>query len=455
MCPYNISPMRKWAIIITICTGTMCVTCASSIYTTTYTQMNAELMISSIISTLGLSFFVLGIAFGPILTSPLSEWYGRRPIYVVSWLLFMIWTAATAVARNIQTIIISRFFTGFAGGTFLSVSGGTAGDVFRCDEIQKPMTFVSASPFIGPCLGPLVGGFIVSHAHWRWCHYSILIWSAIILLSILFLVPETYHPIKLKTKAKLLRKETGNENLTVSVEKPQTTRARALAFSLLRPVQLLTLEPMCLLLDLYSAMLLGLLYLFFQAFPFVFESTYDFNVWKVGLTFLGIISGMILAATSTPLWNRIADQLSGRQTDNRCEKPPEYRLIPAIPGGVMIPVGLLWFGWSLYPDVHWIVPIIGSAIFGCGTLLAFTGIFTFLVDAYPKYAASALASNGLARCSFAAVFPLFGIQMYERLGRHWATTLLAFLTVLMMPLPLLFFKYGQFLRQKSRFALKT
>ncbi|KAJ5106929.1 MFS general substrate transporter [Penicillium angulare] len=455
LCPRSLTSIRKWAIVIIVCTATICVTCASSIYTTTYTQMNDEFGISSIVATLGLSLFVLGIALGPLLTSPLSEWYGRRVIYIISWSLFLIWTIGTAVAKNIQTVLITRFFTGFFGGTFLSVSGGTAGDIFPRDQIQIPMALVSAAPFTGPCFGPLIGGFVNYHVNWRWTYYVILIWAGVLLVPILFLVPETYHPIQLKAKAQILRKKTGDERYMAPSEENQVAKTRLLGLSLLRPVQFLTLEPMCLALDIYSAMLLGMLYLFFEAFPLLFERTYTFNLWQVGLTFLGIISGMVIAAASTPLWNRVADRISEIQPNGEDNRPPEYRLIPAIPGAIMIPVGLLWFGWSMSPAVHWIVPVIGSAIYGCGTLLAFTGIFTFLVDAYPLYAASALASNGLARCSFAAAFPLFGIQMYDRLGSHWGTSLLALITILMMPLPYLFFKYGSKLRQKSKFALKA
>lgn len=82
----------------------------------------------------------------------------------------------------------------------------------------------------------------------------------------------------------------------------------------------------------------------------------------------------------------------------------------------------------------------------------FSGVFTFLVDAYPLYAASALAANSFVRSSFAAGFPLFSTILYNKLGYHWASTLLAFLSVLMAPFPVLFFVYGKKLRRKSRFA---
>ncbi|KAL4894779.1 MFS general substrate transporter [Aspergillus ambiguus] len=451
--PHEMSWLRKWVIVVLVCTGSLCVTCASSIYTTAYTQMNAELNASSTITTLGLSFFVLGIGSGPLLTGPLSERYGRSPIYLSSLFLFIIWNVTTAVAKNVQTILISRLLAGFAGGTFLSVSGGTVRDIFSRDKIQIPMILVSSAPFIGPCLGPLIGGFISYNAGWRWNFYLMVIWSSCLLLGIVCFVPETNHPINEKAKARVPRKKAGVERQEAFIETTHPARRKTLALSLLRPFQLLLLEPMCLALDIYSAILLGILYLFFQAFPHLFKTTYGFNGWQVGLTFLGIILGMIVAATSSPLWHRLAEGLSNIHGDKNCEATPEQRLVPAIPGSVLISVGLFWFGWTISPNIHWIVPVFGSAIFGCGMLLTFTGIFTFLVYAYSLYAASALAGNGFVRCSFAAAFPLFGVQMYDRLGFHWATSLLAFLTVSMMPLPWLFLKYGKKLRAKSRFAL--
>ncbi|QMW38836.1 hypothetical protein G4B11_002072 [Aspergillus flavus] len=453
MCPRSMSSVRKWVIVLIVCTGTLCVTCTSSIYTTTYTQMDPEFQTSTLISTVGLSSFVLGIGTGPLVTGPLSEHYGRRPIYLVAWSMFLIWTIPSAVAKNVQTIIVSRYFNGFTGGTFLSVAGGTAGDVFSRNQIQAPMALVSSVPFIGPSLGPVLGGFINSHLDWRWTYWIMIIWSAVLLVCMIFFAPETYHPIILRAKAKALRQETGNDRYRAPMENNTKTWKQIIIVSLLRPFQLLFLEPMCLCLDIYSAILLGILYLFFGTFPMVFRTTYDMNLWQGGLTFVGIIVGMMIAAATTPLWSNIRERLLNNNKKEPGRSEPEYRLPPAIVGGILIPVGLFWFGWTTYSRIYWIVPIIGSAVFGGGLLLAYTGIFTFLVDAYPQYAASALAANGFARCTFAAAFPLFGTQMYDKLGYQWATSLLAFLTVAMMPFPWLFFKYGKALRAKSKFAL--
>ncbi|KAH6639908.1 major facilitator superfamily domain-containing protein [Truncatella angustata] len=450
MCPRSMSLLHKWAIVIIVGTGSLCVTCASSIYTSTYDQMNPEFGISTIVGTLGLSTFVLGIALGPLLMGPLSEFFGRRPIYLVSWTMFLIWIIPSAVAKNAETMIVVRFFDGFAGSSFLSVAGGTVSDIFKKDAIQGPMTIISLSPFIvGPSLGPLLGGFVNSYTHWRWTYYFLLIWAAIMLALIVFFAPETYHPIKLREKARSLRKETGDERWRAPMEKSEKSIARTVGYSLLRPFQLLMFEPMCLALDIFSAILLGILYLFFGAFGVVFGNAYGFNLWQTGLAFLGIFTGMITASATSPVWRKVHSRLVA---GNNGISEPEFHLPPAVAGAVLVPIGLFWFAWSSYPWVHWMVPIVGSGVFGMGTLLVFTGIFTFLVDAYPLYAASALAANAFTRCAFAAAFPLFGLQMYHKLGNQWASTLLAFLTVAMMPFPWLFFRYGKRLRENSKYA---
>lgn len=125
--------------------------------------------------------------------SPLSEFYGRRPIYLVSWSMYVIWIIPQAVANNIATILVSRFLDGFSGSAFLAVSGGTVGDLFSMDQIQGPMLLFSIAPFVGPSIGPLIGGFINSNVDWRWTYWVLLIWAVFLLLAIVFVVPETYR----------------------------------------------------------------------------------------------------------------------------------------------------------------------------------------------------------------------------------------------------------------------
>lgn len=148
--PKNFATWRKWSIVITLALGSICVTLASSVYTTTYDQMDREFGNSTIVATLGLTLYVFGLGLAPLLLGPLSEFYGRRPIYLVGYAMFTIWLIPSAVARNIQTMLIARFFDGLGGSAFLSVAGGTTGDMFTREQLAAPMMIFSAAPFLGP-----------------------------------------------------------------------------------------------------------------------------------------------------------------------------------------------------------------------------------------------------------------------------------------------------------------
>lgn len=150
MNPKNYKTWRKWMIVLVLATGSLCVTCTSSIYTFTYDQMDSEFGNSRIVATLGLTLFVFGLGLAPMMLGPLSEFFGRRPIYVIGFAMFLIWLIPCAVAKNIETMLIARFIDGLAGSAFLSVAGGTVGDMFTKETLTGPMVIYSAAPMLGP-----------------------------------------------------------------------------------------------------------------------------------------------------------------------------------------------------------------------------------------------------------------------------------------------------------------
>ncbi|KAL6714512.1 hypothetical protein ACLMJK_007937 [Lecanora helva] len=424
MNPRCMSNRRKWMIVFIVSAGSTCVTCTSSMYTSTYAQFTNEFHVSRVVATLGLSLFVMGLGISPMFLGPLSEFYGRRPIYIVSFTFFLIWLIPCAVAQNIATELVARFVDGMAGSAFLSVAGGTVGDMFARDKLQAPMMIFTASPFIGPPIGPIIAGFINQYTNWRWTFYVLIIWSVVILGLIAVLVPETYHPVVLRHKAIKLRKQTGDERYKAPIEIMQRSIMQTVLRSCYRPFLLLTLEPMCLNLCLFSALLLGILYLFFGAFEIVFADNHHFELWQISLTFSGLLVGQLIAIATDSLWRKNYVRLIRNREKHGGEpggSEPEYRLPPAIAGAVLVPIGLFWYDYiqiagslsrlMLFVDatvgsrgpyyrryIGSTVPIIGSGdtpdeSLSTRMLLVFSGIFTFLVDAYPLYAASALAAN--------------------------------------------------------------
>jgi hypothetical protein len=91
MNPRNMSTARKWIVVFTLAFGSLCVTCVSSLYTTTYDQIDVEFHCSTLVSTLGLALFVWGLGLSPMVLGPISEFYGRRPVYIGAYIFFTIW----------------------------------------------------------------------------------------------------------------------------------------------------------------------------------------------------------------------------------------------------------------------------------------------------------------------------------------------------------------------------
>jgi MFS family permease len=80
--------------------------------------------------------------------------------------MFVTWLIPEALAQNLATVIVGRFFDGFAGSAFLAVAAGSVVDLFDPSEIDFPMMIFSASPFLGPVGGPVIGGFINQFTSW-------------------------------------------------------------------------------------------------------------------------------------------------------------------------------------------------------------------------------------------------------------------------------------------------
>lgn len=207
--------------------------------------------------------------------------------------------------------------------------------------------------------------------------------------------------------------------------------------TLVRPFTLNFLEPMVFLLNLYIALIYGLLYIWFESFQIVFEGIYGFNLGQLGLAYVGILVGALITIPPYFWWmHRYLEP----KFDSSGNVLPEARLPPAIIGGCFIPVCLFWFGWSARPEIHWIMPIVGSGFFAVGTFILFNCVLNYLPDAYPAYAASVLAGNDLFRSAFGAGFPLFASAMYHNLGVGWASSTLAFLSLVFIPIPVVLIK---------------
>ncbi|KAI8629805.1 MFS general substrate transporter [Xylariaceae sp. FL1651] len=429
---------------------------ASSIFAPGVPQVLAEFHSSSLeIATFVVSVYLLGFAAGPIILAPLSEIYGRVPIYHACNVGFVAFSAACALAPSLNTLIAFRFLAGLFGVAPITNGGGTIADMIPQKHRGSVLAVFSLGPLFGPIVGPIAGGFLSNAKGWRWNFWLLTIAIGFITIVMLVSMRESYAPIILQRKVNRLRKETGNNLLRSKLDiglSPSDYFKRGAV----RPVKMFVRSPIVAIMALYTALTYGYLYLQFTTMTEVFQEAYGFSTALVGLSFLGLGVGSfigiaIYSATSDRYLKRKSEEADRKAEALGTEKKgmkPEYRL-PLLPvGSIFIPAGLFLYGWSAQYKVHWIVPIIGTGFGGIGNILVFLCIQTYLVDAYTIYAASALASNTIIRSVAGAVLPLAGLQLYARFGYGWGNSLLAFIAIVFLPVSFFMLKYGEMLRTK-------
>lgn len=289
---------------------------------------------------LGISLYVLGFAFGPILWGPGSELLGRRLPLQVSMFGFSIFAVAAATAKDYQTLMLSRFFSGFFAAGPLAIVPACFADLYDDATRGLAITAFAMCVFVGPFASPFVGGFIVDDAHlrWRWTMYitSIMGWLSFGLT--LFLV-ESYAPAILVIKAGRLRRETKNFAIHAKQEEIEVNFKQLINHNFSRPIRLLVTEPIVFLITLYMSFIYGLIYLFLGAYPIVFQGVHGMNAGVGGLPFIALIIGQLLGGVYI-----MVEQVSYQRKlkNNNGVQVPEWRLPPVILGAVCFSIGLFW-----------------------------------------------------------------------------------------------------------------
>ncbi|KAH7382421.1 major facilitator superfamily domain-containing protein [Phaeosphaeria sp. MPI-PUGE-AT-0046c] len=448
--PKNWTTKRRWAITISMGLLVFTVTFASSIFSVNIRVVEEKFNVDLVTATLGVALFVLGFVFGPIAFGPMSEVLGRKVPLFFGFALFAIFQIPVALAQNMTTICVGRFLGGFFASAPLAVVGGALADLWDPIPRSYAICVFAAGGFAGPVAGPIAGGFITeSHLGWRWTSWITLIMAAFLGTVGLFVIPETSPARILQLRAKRLRKETGNAQYYSKADENKLTLNTVVNVYLLRPFVMFLQEPILALVTAYMSFLYGIVYLLFEAFPVSF---YEERGWSLGVSQLpfaafivGIIMGAGLIAFSTATNFTRAYVKHGKSI-------PEERLPPMIVGAIALPVGLFWFAWTSDPNITWVPQVLSTALIGLGCMVPFWQGMSYLIDCYGFYSNSAIAVNTFIRSFFGAFFPLFTHAMYHNLGVPWATSLLGFICVAFLPVPILFYIYGAKIRAKSKWA---
>ncbi|ROV93596.1 hypothetical protein VMCG_08096 [Cytospora schulzeri] len=247
--PRNWPRWKKWYITCFVSMLNVLTCLCAGGYSSGQDDLIATFDVSSEVGTLGLSMYILGFAIGPLMLAPLSEYFGRNPVYMISWLLLVIFQVPLALATNIGTVLVCRLLQGFFGSAPLTNTGGTVSDLWARDESGPAMAIYGLSSTFGPPLALVISGWIVLLLGWRWLFWVYMAILGGVWVLLVLTVPETRHTIILERKTKRLRKQLRTEGLSAAEHLRDANAddkrglASLFAMTLTRPFRFLFTEP--------------------------------------------------------------------------------------------------------------------------------------------------------------------------------------------------------------------
>ncbi|KAH8714845.1 major facilitator superfamily domain-containing protein [Phaeosphaeriaceae sp. PMI808] len=367
---------------------------------------------------------------GPIIFAPLSESWGRRPVFLVSFSIHTAFTLGCGLAPNWSTFLFFRFMLGCGAAAPQTVSGGVFCDIYRdLGPRGLAVTMLGLTSNVGPLVGPILTTVFYAGPYWCALMLAGVNWP------LLMLMPETFAPA-LDVGAKKV------------VAKPSWTTVARL---ILRPVRILS-EPLVFFTDLFILYQYIIFFLYFGAYPIIFRGTYAMSDGVSALMFIPTGIGAIFAIGIFVAWDKYYSRAA--MLGRTWALQEEYRRLPlACLGGPLFALSEFWLGWTARPSIHWAIPALSGIPLGIGIDLTFLALNNYLTDAYDIYSASALASSVFTRNLLAAiVIPLTTSPLYDNLGSEWACTLLGIMCVALTPIPFAFIRWGPALRKRSPFC---
>ncbi|KAI1082942.1 putative florfenicol exporter [Whalleya microplaca] len=445
--PYNWSPSRKISIGLIVSVGQLVTLMSASMMAAALHDISSDLQINASTAQITFSTYFLGLAFGPCVIAAISEMNGRKNIWMFSNVWYILWNSLCPVGKSKALMVIGRFLAATGASAGITLTGPVMADMYLAKDRGKSLAIAAFLPYLGPALGPIVGGLITQFVYWPWLFWIVSIFNALITLIGTILIKESYTPVLLRRKAARQSQQPIDPAMSPSKWLFWHDVLRRLAVNLQRPILLLIQRPIVQVISLFLALNFGIYTLVLSTYATLWIDQYGQDAFQSSLHYLSISVGCTVSAQ---VGGRIMDWIYGHLRDrpkNKGEGMPEFR-VPYMGFGVLlVPVGLLWYGWSAQ-DLHpWIAVDIGAAVFTSGSFLLGQALLAYTLDEFGVHGASANASTRLLSNVLGFAFPIFAPQLYQKLGYGWGNSLLALIFVVFgFPVPLCLWIWGAKLR---------
>ncbi|KAL1929118.1 hypothetical protein VTP01DRAFT_2177 [Rhizomucor pusillus] len=424
--PQQLSMARKQLIIFVVALSGISGPLGSMIYMPGLLSVADDLHTSMSAVNGSVSAYVVFMGLAPLVWASLSDQFGRKRMYLLSTILGIVASIICAVSTNIAMLIVFRAVQAAGLCASQSLGAGVIADTIPTHQRGRAYGFF----YIGPLIGPTVGGVLCQFLGWQSTFYFQAILGAVLLAMIALLLPET---LRKKKNAKFQEQQ----------EKRSSSSGDRNIFKPFLPLFSMLQDPTMIAITSYSTVIFGCLYLLNPTITDTFQMEYGYNQWQVGLTYLAFGVGLMIGSV---LAGRNADWVL-RRLQKRGAVVPEMRLRAAFPSFFLIPAGYLIYGWTVQYHVGAYAPIIGLFVYALGQMSAFTPSNVYLVDSQPGRSASAVAINNCFRSIAGAITAIFSTQALHGGGPGILYTILAAINVANIGFVVMCMIYGQQWRQ--------
>ncbi|KAF2160466.1 hypothetical protein M409DRAFT_70432 [Zasmidium cellare ATCC 36951] len=398
--------------------------------------------------------YMFGQALGGLVFPPMAESFGGRTIYVSTTFGYAIFCLITAAWPNVPCIIIGRFGSGFLSAMPAVVAAGSIENMWDLKARIWLIHIWIATAVLGLALGPPIATYVSTSSYgWPWIFYVAACVAAVSAI-LCFGMRESRPSRLLRQQVRLIAKKTSFDGLSVEDDETMPNIKTFIRTSLTLPVRLFIREPIILLTSIMAGTVYGVTYLFSEAFPVIYTDGYGFTHRQASLVFIAIAVGV--AFSILPRFYDIC--MTKRRRRQRRFIEPEDKLFGFYLAAPVLAIGLWWFAWTVPPLIQGVSPwasIVSVALFGFAVVEFDNVLSGYLTDTYATYAASANAPMAFLRAALSRIFPLFGTQMFSKLGANNALFILAGVATAYCAVAAWFGLNGKNIRQRSPFAEKT
>ncbi|KFH73040.1 hypothetical protein MVEG_00265 [Podila verticillata NRRL 6337] len=412
---------RRKAVILAVIAQAGCLGgFSSTIYFPSLVQITKDLNASTTTINSSVSLFILFMGISPLLTSTLSDHFKfRRVLYLVFTTIFCLASLGGGFSKSAGPLIAARVFQAIGSGGASILGAGTVADIYVPTEQGTSMGLMFLGQFLGPVLGPPIGGLLAEAFGWQATFFFMAIVSAIVIVELFFLLPETYRHEPVDPLSAIEAKGGDPE--------PKKRFNPFQAVFLLR-------HPVVFLASLETGMIFALMFSIETIAPVLFGKFYNLSESQTGFTYIAAGFGSVVGAV---IGGRLSDMsLMKAKAKNGGELVLEDRLSLNmwIAGFFTVPLGSLLFGWGAEKHLHIAVAIAGFGIYNFGMSQVLSAGAAYLVNAIPGQGSSATAAGNFLRMILACVISLLAQIIVDHIGYGYYGVILAALNIICMGL---------------------